>query len=155
MNVAGYSSTRFSTTSGDIIGAEQLKAVSPVAWIHVNFYGRYSFSEEPLDVPIYGFVETMAKCSFRTEISTSEETIDRSVIVKRTSVRYKFSGRAGLNPSLGARGPTHRNRVMRRRCPVCSITEMTGSQAVWMRAGLLNCQPFSQSPKGFTLRERV
>ena len=99
MNVAGYSSTRFSTTSGDIIGAEQLKAVSPVAWIHVNFYGRYSFSEEPLDVPIYGFVETMAKCSFRTEISTSEETIDRSVTVKRTSVRYKFSGRAGLNPN--------------------------------------------------------
>jgi hypothetical protein len=83
---------------GDIIGAEQLKAVSPVARIHVNFYGRYSFSEEPLDVPIYGFVETMAKCSFRTEISTSEETIDRSVTVKRTSVRYKFSGRAGLNP---------------------------------------------------------
>ncbi len=62
-----------------------------------------------------------------------------------------------MEPSTltGRTWPTHRNRVMRRRCPACSITEMTGSQAVRMRAGLLNCQAFSQSPKGFTLRERV
>ena len=62
---------------GEITGAEQLKAVSPVAWTHVNFYGRYTFSEEPVAVPIDGFVETMARYSFRTEIPTSEETIER------------------------------------------------------------------------------
>jgi hypothetical protein len=62
---------------GDTTGAEQLKAVSPVAWTHVNFYGRYTFSEEPVAVPIDGFVETMARYSFRTEIPTSEETIER------------------------------------------------------------------------------
>jgi hypothetical protein len=61
---------------GDTTGAEHLKVVSPVAWTHVNFYGRYSFSEEPLDVPIDGFVETMARYSFRTEIPTSEENVD-------------------------------------------------------------------------------
>jgi hypothetical protein len=62
---------------GDIAGAEQLKAVSPVAWTHVNFYGRYTFSKEPVAVPIDGFVETMARYSFRTEASTSEKTLDR------------------------------------------------------------------------------
>jgi hypothetical protein len=39
-----------------------------VAWTHVNFYGRYTFSEEPVDVPIDGFVETMAKYSFRADV---------------------------------------------------------------------------------------
>jgi TnpA family transposase len=59
---------------GDTIGAEQLRAVSPVAWTHVNFYGRYTFSEEPLAVPIDGFVETMAKYPFHSETPMSEET---------------------------------------------------------------------------------
>jgi TnpA family transposase len=30
---------------GDIEGAEQLKQVSPVAWQHVNFFGRYEFGK--------------------------------------------------------------------------------------------------------------
>ena len=42
-----------------------------------QFYGRYTFSEEPVDVPIDGFVETMAKYSFRAEAPLSEETIER------------------------------------------------------------------------------
>lgn len=61
---------------GDTTGAEHLKMVSPMAWTHVNFYGRYSFSEEPLDVPIDGFVETMARYSFDTELPKSEENTD-------------------------------------------------------------------------------
>jgi hypothetical protein len=40
-------------------------------------YGRYTFSEEPMDVPIDGFVETMAKYSFRAEAPLSEEAIER------------------------------------------------------------------------------
>ena len=62
---------------GDTTGAARLKAVSPVAWTHVNFYGHYTFSEEPVDVPIDGFVETMAKYSFHAEAPLSEETIER------------------------------------------------------------------------------
>ncbi len=34
-------------------------------------------SEEPVAVPIDGFVETMARYSFRTEVATNEETIER------------------------------------------------------------------------------
>lgn len=34
---------------GDTTGATQLTAVSPMAWTHVNFYWRYTFSEEPVD----------------------------------------------------------------------------------------------------------
>ncbi|MGB5834815.1 MAG: Tn3 family transposase, partial [Thiohalocapsa sp.] len=36
---------------GEIGPAETLKRVSPVAWQHINFYGRYQFDEDlvPLD----------------------------------------------------------------------------------------------------------
>jgi Tn3 transposase DDE domain len=60
---------------GDVVGAEKLKAVSPVAWTHVNFYGRYTFSEEPAVVPIDGFVETMTQYPFQAQ--TSEEIVER------------------------------------------------------------------------------
>jgi len=59
---------------GDASGAAQLKGVSPVAWTHVNFYGRYTFTEEPAVVPIEGFVETMAQYPFRATDLTSEKT---------------------------------------------------------------------------------
>ncbi len=62
---------------GDTTGAARLKAVSPVAWTHVNFYGHYTFSEEPVDVPIDGFVETMAKYSFHAEAPLSEAAVER------------------------------------------------------------------------------
>ena len=86
---------------GDTTGAARLKAVSPVAWTHVNFYGRYTFSEEPVEVPIDGFVETMAKYAFHAEALLSEETIERYIKPTRTCVRRNVSGRAGLNPSSG------------------------------------------------------
>ena len=31
---------------GDLASAEVLKRVSPVAWQHINFYGRYLFHED-------------------------------------------------------------------------------------------------------------
>ncbi len=61
---------------GDTVGAEQLKAVSPVSLTHVNFYGRYSFSEEPVAVPIDGLVETMVRYFFRAEAPVSKETVE-------------------------------------------------------------------------------
>jgi hypothetical protein len=33
---------------GDLAPAEVLKRVSPVAWQHINFYGRYQFDEDRL-----------------------------------------------------------------------------------------------------------
>jgi hypothetical protein len=37
---------------GDLASAEVLKRVSPVAWQHINFYGRYQFDEDftPIDL---------------------------------------------------------------------------------------------------------
>ena len=37
---------------GDLASAEILKRVSPVAWQHINFYGRYQFDEDftPIDL---------------------------------------------------------------------------------------------------------
>ena len=58
---------------GDTAGAAQLKAVSPVAWTHVNCYGRYTFTDAPIAVPIDGFVETLARYTFHTEQTTPEQ----------------------------------------------------------------------------------
>ena len=33
--------------TGDVQGTELLKRISPVAWQHINFYGRYDFSKTP------------------------------------------------------------------------------------------------------------
>ena len=37
---------------GDLVSAEVIKRVSPVAWQHINFYGRYQFDENftPIDL---------------------------------------------------------------------------------------------------------
>ena len=37
---------------GDVAGAERLKQVSPIAWQHINLYGRYEFQKrpDPIDV---------------------------------------------------------------------------------------------------------
>lgn len=61
---------------GDMRGVEQLQTVSPVAWTHVNFYGRYSFSEEPAAVPLDDFVETMAGYAFPVETPASDVAVE-------------------------------------------------------------------------------
>jgi hypothetical protein len=48
-------------------GAKHLQAVSPVAWAHVNFYGRYTFTAEPTVVPVEGCVEALAQYAFRAD----------------------------------------------------------------------------------------
>ena len=60
--------------AGDTVGAEQLTRVSPVAWTHVNCYGRYTFTEEPVTVPIEGFVETMVQYVFPAGATVPETT---------------------------------------------------------------------------------
>jgi len=37
----------YKEAAGDIQGAERLKQVSPVAWQHINFFGRYEFRKGP------------------------------------------------------------------------------------------------------------
>ena len=62
---------------GDTTGAKQLQAVSPVAWTHVNFYGRYIFTQEPAAVPLEGCVETLAQYAFRLDGPASKPPRER------------------------------------------------------------------------------
>jgi hypothetical protein len=40
------------------------------------------------------------KTHYPFQVQTSEETVDHQVKNERTSVRYNFSGPAGLNPNI-------------------------------------------------------
>ena len=40
--------------------ADQLKRVSPVAWTHLNFHGRYEFSKIPKQFDLDALVERLA-----------------------------------------------------------------------------------------------
>ena len=45
--------------TGDVQGAALLKQVSPVAWQHLNFYGRYEFRKEPEAININEVVKAL------------------------------------------------------------------------------------------------
>lgn len=58
--------------------APTFSAVSPVTWIHVNFYERYTFTEEPAAVPVEGCVEALALYAFRSNEPASTPPRERS-----------------------------------------------------------------------------
>ncbi len=47
--------------TGDNAGVAVISQVSPVAWQHINFYGRYEFTKgaDPIDMDV--MVETLTK----------------------------------------------------------------------------------------------
>jgi len=47
--------------SGDMAGAEALKQISPVAWQHVNFHGRYEFTKRPQPIDLPDIVRHLAQ----------------------------------------------------------------------------------------------
>jgi TnpA family transposase len=47
--------------TGDTAGTERLTQVSPVAWQHINFYGRYEFSKGPEPINVEAIVEVLAQ----------------------------------------------------------------------------------------------
>ncbi len=47
--------------AGDMAGAERLAHVSPVAWQHINFYGRYEFTTRASPIDIDALVATAAQ----------------------------------------------------------------------------------------------
>ena len=47
--------------SGDSSGAAQLKQISPIAWQHINFYGRYEFAKGPEPINMDGIVEKLSR----------------------------------------------------------------------------------------------
>ena len=51
----------YKEAAGDREGAAALKQVSPVAWQHINFYGRYEFTKAPALINLDGIVEELAQ----------------------------------------------------------------------------------------------
>ena len=51
--------------AGDIEGAERLKQVSPVAWQHINFFGRYEFRKGPEAINMRKIVRELAPLPVR------------------------------------------------------------------------------------------
>lgn len=47
--------------SGDTQGTELVKQISPVAWQHINFYGRYEFTKGPEPVSLDAIVEELSR----------------------------------------------------------------------------------------------
>ena len=47
--------------SGDMTGVALLSQVSPVAWQHINFYGRYEFSKQPEAIDIKAIIQQLAQ----------------------------------------------------------------------------------------------
>ncbi|GAC1653841.1 MAG: hypothetical protein NVS4B8_29070 [Herpetosiphon sp.] len=47
--------------TGDTAGAAVISQISPVAWQHVNFYGRYEFTTRPDPIDIEAVVEALTQ----------------------------------------------------------------------------------------------
>ena len=46
---------------GDTQGATLLKQISPVAWQHINLYGRYEFSKSPESIDFDAIVQELSR----------------------------------------------------------------------------------------------
>jgi hypothetical protein len=51
--------------AGDVQGAALLTQVSPVAWQHLNFYGRYEFRKGPQAINMEEIVQALAHAPVR------------------------------------------------------------------------------------------
>ena len=51
----------YKEAAGDAQGAALLKHISPVAWQHINLYGRYEFRNGPEAINIHGIVRELAQ----------------------------------------------------------------------------------------------
>ena len=53
--------------TGDKYGADLVKEVSPVAWQHINLYGRYEFRQQPAPVDVEEIVRELADVQIETD----------------------------------------------------------------------------------------
>jgi len=51
---------------GDVAAAAALDQVSPVAWQHINFYGRYAFTTHPVPIHLAAIIAALARRSAAT-----------------------------------------------------------------------------------------
>ncbi|HEU5103413.1 MAG TPA: Tn3 family transposase [Roseiflexaceae bacterium] len=52
----------YKEATGDATGAALITQISPIAWQHINFYGRYEFTKEPEPINLEAIVEALAQC---------------------------------------------------------------------------------------------
>lgn len=57
------------------IGMKTLQYISPIAWQHINFYGRYEFSKFPTVVNIEKIFESINGEDFLTSL-TPEDSLE-------------------------------------------------------------------------------
>jgi hypothetical protein len=55
----------YKEAAGDVQGAALLKHISPVAWQHINLYGRYEFRNGPEAINIHAIVRELAQLPVR------------------------------------------------------------------------------------------
>jgi TnpA family transposase len=55
--------------TGDIQGAELLKQISPIAWQHINFYGRYEFRKVPEAINMNEIIQKLAQVPVQHDLS--------------------------------------------------------------------------------------
>ncbi|MGF1460005.1 MAG: hypothetical protein ACFBSG_13385 [Leptolyngbyaceae cyanobacterium] len=48
-----------SDSCGDVARVALLSQVSPVAWQHINFYGRYEFNKQPETIDIEAILQQL------------------------------------------------------------------------------------------------
>ena len=56
-------------STGDVQGAALLKHVSPVAWQHINLYGRYEFRREPETINMPAIIQDLAQVPVHQELA--------------------------------------------------------------------------------------
>jgi hypothetical protein len=49
--------------TGDVQGVAWLAHISPVAWQHINFYGRYAFRQRPEAINLEEIIQELAQVS--------------------------------------------------------------------------------------------
>ena len=55
-------------TTGDGEAAALLKQVSPVAWQHINFYGRYEFGKQPEAIDLEEIIQQLVRIRFESDL---------------------------------------------------------------------------------------
>ena len=53
------------------MGTARLKQVSPVAWQHINLYGRYEFNQRPAPLNIETIIQESAQRQIDTELAAT------------------------------------------------------------------------------------
>jgi hypothetical protein len=59
--------------TGDLVGAALLMQVSPVAWQHINLYGRYEFTKGPAPINLETIVAELAQRPIATSVDELED----------------------------------------------------------------------------------